>query len=238
MPRAKRTNRAEARRRYRATLNEPVDELDDLELDEEQAPPRSSEVRRAAPTKKAEPMRPPRPSISAAFRGAFRSPDFAGDVRALPRLLIGRAFLIPAGLIIAVAAVVIATGGQELISRELAQFFLAPPPLAPVFLAGFLASRASWLLGGLLGVVQSFAVVAVVATPAFASVQSVPDSGLFLYSLFVSVAFGAFYAAAMAWYKRFLRLANPPRNAPPANKSGGGQKRSSSEGRPLLARRR
>ena len=236
MPRAKRTNRAEARRRYRATLNEPLDELDDLALDDEAAPPRSAESRRAAPPKKAEPVRA-RPSITAAFRGAFRSPDFAGDLRVLPRLLLGRAFLIPAGLIVVVAAVVIATGGQELISRELAQFFLAPPPLAPVFLAGFLAPRASWLLGGLLGVVQSFAVVAVVATPAFASVQSTPDSSLFLYSLFVSVAFGAFYAAAMAWYKRFLRLANPPRNAPPA-KPGGGQKRSGSDGRPLLARRR
>jgi hypothetical protein len=55
--------------------------------------------------------------------------------------------------------------------------------------------------------------------------------------MFVSVAFGAFYAAAMAWYKRFLRAANPPRNAPAANRPAGKAKRGS-EGRPMLAKRR
>ena len=98
-----------------------------------------------------------------------------------------------------------------------------------MFIAGFLAPRASWLLGGLLGVVQTVAVLVIVSTPALGEVVGVPDSGVLASSLAVSVIFGAFYAAAMAWYKRFLRGAQPPRPAPPPGKSG--QKRSRTAGR-------
>ena len=105
------------------------------------------------------------------------------------------------------------TGGKEIVSQLLSPYFLYPPPIAPVFLAGFLAPRASWLLGGLIGVVQSIAtLVIVVSSPALGSATTA-DSGVFLYSLVVSVGFGAFYAAAAAWYRRFLQEANPPRRA-------------------------
>jgi hypothetical protein len=225
--RAKRTARADARRAYRASINAPVDELDDVEdgdpsTEAASAPAASrssGSARQTAPAPAAGAARP-RPSIGTAFRSAFRPLDLVGDLRALPRLLISWAFLIPAALIVAIAAVIIATAGQELISRELSQFFLAPPPLAPVFIAGFLASRASYLLGGLLGVVQTIAVLAIVATPSLGTVTGVPDTGTLASSALVSVVFGGFYAAAMAWYKRFLRAANPPRSAPPQKGSG------------------
>ena len=240
MARAKRTDRADARRRYRAAQTEPLDdELEDLDADDaaaDAAPARSSQPRSATSSSASSPARP-RPSITAAFRGAFRPLDLPGDLRALPRLLINRAFLIPAALIVGVAGVMIAFGGRELITRELSQFFLAPPPLAPVFIAGFLAPRASYLLGGLLGVVQTVAVLVIISTPALAAVVGAPDTGTFASSMFVSVVFGAFYAAAMAWYKRFLRAANPPRVAPAASKPAGKQRRGS-QSRPVLARRR
>jgi hypothetical protein len=237
--RAKRTARADARRRYRVTHNETVDELDGLETEDAvtDAAGKSIDARPAASSNASAAGARPRPSIVAAFRGAFRPLDLPGDFKALPRLLIDKSFLIPAALIIVIAAVIVVTAGRELITRELSQFFLAPPPLAPVFIAGFLAPRASWLLGGLLGVVQSVAVFVIILTPALAPLVGVPDAGTAASSLFVSVVFGAFYAAAMAWYKRFLRAANPPRVAPAATKSGGKPRRGS-QGRPLLAKRR
>jgi hypothetical protein len=240
--RAKRTNRAEARRNYRAAMAASTDEADLSELDDEDAATPPADNRKAQATaqpKSASTNAPPgaRPGIANAFRGAFRPLDVPGDLRALPRLLIDKAFLIPAALIVAVAGMVIAFQGKELISRELSAFVLSPPPLAPVFIAGFLAPRASWLLGGLLGVVQTLAVLVVISTPALAELTSVPDGATLASSMFVSVAFGAFYAAAMAWYKRFLRAANPPRNAPAGNRPAGKAKRGS-EGRPMLAKRR
>jgi hypothetical protein len=234
--RAKRTDRADARRRYRATQYEPIDELDDLDSADDSAPARST-ASRAAASSTSQATGRPRPSIAAAFRGAFRPLDLPGDVRALPRLLINRAFLIPAALIVAVAVVIVVTGGKELITREISQFFLAPPPLVPVFIAGFLAPRGSYLLGGLLGIIQSIAVFVIISTPALTPLVGVPDAGTFASSLFVSVVFGAFYAAAMAWYKRFLRAANPPRVAPATSKPAGKQRRGA-QSRPALARRR
>lgn len=232
MARAKRTDRAEARRRYRAANAEPLDDLDDELLDAgadptttRTTPPKPAPA--AAATAKADAGARPRPSMGAAFRGAFRPIDIPGDLRALPRLLINRAFLIPAAMIVAVAVVIVVTAGQEIISRELSQFVLAPPPLAPVFIAGFLAPRASWLLGGLLGVLQSIAVFAILLTPSLGALTGLPDTGTLASSLFVSIVFGGFYAAAMAWYKRFLRAANPPRTAAtssrPQNKSAKGR---------------
>lgn len=237
MARAKRTNRAEARRKHRAATSTPIDDLDDADLDGEPAATASAKPAKAAPAASGGASAPPRPGIAQAFRGAFRPLDLPGDLRALPRLLIDKSFLIPVALIVGVAAAVIAFGGKEIISRELSAFVLAPPPLAPVFIAGFLAPRASWLLGALLGVVQSIAVLVIISTPALGPLVGVPDSGVFASSLAVSVLFGSFYAAAMAWYKRFLRGANPPRNAPASNKPSGKPKRGS-QGRPALARRR
>jgi len=235
--RAKSTARAEARRNYRAAQG-AIDETADLDPTEDEAAPaaaKTAETRTSAAQAAPATAARPRPSITAAFRGAFRPLDLPGDFKALPRLLIHISFLIPAATIVGITAVIIAFGGQELITRELSQFFLAPPPLVPVFIAGFLAPRASWLLGGLLGVVQTVAVLVIVSTPALGEVVGVPDTGVLASSLAVSVIFGAFYAAAMAWYKRFLRGAQPPRPAPPPSKPGQKQKQ---ESRPLLARRR
>ena len=237
MARAKSTARAEARRNYRAAQG-VVDEPADLDPTDEEAAPvaaKTGEERKSAAQAAPATTARPRPSITAAFRGAFRPLDLLGDIKALPRLLIHISFLIPVATIVGITAVIIAFGGQELISRELSQFFLAPPPLVPVFIAGFLAPRASWLLGGLLGVIQTVAVLVIVSTPALGEVVGVPDTSVLASSLAVSVIFGAFYASAMAWYKRFLRGAQPPRPTPPPGKSGQKQKQDS---RPLLARRR
>jgi hypothetical protein len=240
VPRAKRTARAEARRRYRAAQTTPLDEELDVETDDDAAPAKATAAKpQPGKASNATAAAQPRPSIATAFRQAFRPIDLRGDLQALPSLLINKAFWIPAGAIVVIAAVVALTNGKELVSQLLAPYFLYPPPIAPVFLAGFLAPRASWLLGGLIGVVQSIVtLILVVSSPALNAQTGAADPGVFAYSLFVSVGFGAFYAAAAAWYKRFLQGANPPRRAAATSAKSGNQKRNSSSSRPLLARKR
>ena len=247
MARAKRTDRAEARRRYRATLLEDPDLTeDDLEsadaADADTGPAPRNRNREAA-TASSGPR--PRPSVLGALRAAFRPTDFRADIAALPQLLRHRSFLIPLAMIIGAAAVIAGTGGTEPISAALSPYFLAPPPVAPVFLAGFLAPRASYLIGGILGFVASVAIIVVLSTPALQQTVTGAATANFLQpdiiaqSFFISIVGGAFYAAAAAWYKRFLALANPARAArasgrpttPPRNKRG-------PDDRPLLARRR
>ena len=75
-------------------------------------------------------------------------------------------------------------------------------------------------------------------SPALNAATGAADTSVFLYSLFVSVGFGAFYAAAAAWYKRFLQGANPPRRAAAQASKGSGKPKSGGSSRPLLARKR
>jgi hypothetical protein len=243
VPRAKRTARADARRRYRASQSVPED-VDELEAVDDEGGQTSATAAKPPPPRRAAAATspaatPPRPSIATAFRQAFRPIDLRGDLMALPSLLINKAFWIPAGGIVAIAGVVLFTGGKELVSQVLAPYFLYPPPIAPVFLAGFLAPRGSWLLGGIIGVVQSIVtLVLVLASPTLNAATGAADPGVLAYSLFVSVGFGAFYAAAAAWYKRFLQGANPPRRAATSSKSGSQKRGGGSNSRPLLARKR
>jgi len=244
VPRAKRTARAEARRRYRATHNAPdeFDELDELEGGDEPTPAAAATATKSQPRKATATTasaNPPRPGIATAFRQAFRPVDLRGDLQALPSLLIDKAFWIPAGAIVVLAIVYTVTQGRELVSQLLVPYFLYPPPIAPVFLAGFLAKRGSWLIGGLIGVVQSVVTLILVTTsPALNATTGAADPSVLLYSLFVSVGFGAFYAAAAAWYKRFLQGANPPRRAAAQASKGSGKPKSGGSSRPLLARKR
>ena len=249
MARAKRTNRAEARRRYRATLIDDPDYLEDGEVDpdSEAIDDRPTPTPRRDRASASAPTTPARPSVVGALKAAFRPTDLRTDIAALPRLLRHRSFLIPLVTILIAAVALAVTGGTEPISRVLAPYFLAPPPVAPVFIAGFMAPRASYLIGALLGFISQVAFVALLSSPSVQQAATGTATAALLTPDAIAQAFllatfgGAFYAAAAAWYKRFLALASPSRAARAARTSGRPndrpRKRDSND-RPMLARRR
>ncbi len=224
MARAKRTDRTEARRRYRAELAT--------------AEPGDTVIRPnvlAAPAKDSASGTPPaaRPGITAAFRGAMRPFDLKGDLRSLPIILRERGFLISVAVAVAASAVfVLATNelGASLdftlpdplagkamptatsISYLAVSLFVAPPPAAGGFLIGFFAKRASWLTGLIFGIVAAACYSAIIASPAGRLLTGQNSTSPFIIQAWVAGPVGAsLFAAAAAWYRRFLDLANPNR---------------------------
>jgi hypothetical protein len=281
VPRAKRTNRAEARRRHRAAIAEPGEE-EAADDGVPQASTRPSAPRPAGTTQE-------RPSLGTAFRAAFRPLTLREDLRFLPRLLVDRSVWLPCLLTVAAGIAFAISGGGNWLIAIIATYFVAPPALGSVFLGGFLAPRASYLVGLIIGFVSAAVASVVILTssaslvtgqpivatpsptpvssPAAApgasgspaaspspvasgspttsaatspapsasaaasptpsaspppSPQSVQDQ--IIYAFVTSPPFGMFFAAAAAWYRRFLRLSNP-------NRGGGQQGRRGPDGR-------
>ena len=225
MARAKQTDRAEARRRYRQATSTQVEEVDgDAELDYGERRPDAG-PRRAAPPKSTDRAPTGRTGFMDAFRQAYKPPHVREDLLALPSLLRGRAFLAAVGLIFVGAAVVLAfpnyTG-----SRFAWELLVFPgSALAPQLLVGFFAPRASYLLGLLVGLVQGvvFTVFLTQLGTRLGTAITQDQVGSLLSVSFISGPFsGALFAAAAAWYRRFLALSSPRR----ASTSRSGSKRS------------
>ncbi len=164
MARAKRTNRAEARRRYRAQLAEQAtDETVDQPQPSAQPPARA-----------ARPASGPAPSgMRYAFRAAFHPVNLRDDVDHLPQLLRSRAVLLPILVTVGTAVAIAATNGTDVVSKLLAQYFLVPPPIGSIFVAGFFAPRASYLAGFIVGLAAAIVLtVLVAATPSFSATGS------------------------------------------------------------------
>ena len=169
MPRAKRTNRAEARRRYRASIGEPIEE-EAFDEAEPQAAARSSAPKAAGDTQE-------RPSLAYAFRSAFRPPNLREDLRALPSLIVDRSVWLPSLLTLAAGIAFAFTGGGNWLIALIATYFVAPPALGSVFLGGFLAPRASYLVGLIIGFVSAVVASAVILTSSASLVTGQPIVG-------------------------------------------------------------
>jgi hypothetical protein len=210
--RAKRTARADARRRYRAEHNLP----DEATLDDE--PTSSGEARGATTsgTAKRTPDTPARMGIGEAFRASFRPLDIRGDVAALPYLAFRtKALWIPLALVLGSTIAFAVTSGQDIVTQFLFAYFVQTPAIGGVFIAGFLAPRASWLLGVIVGLVSAACYSILILTVFSAVVAASPIQGIardaILSSFVLSPLMGAFFAAAAAWYRRFLQYSNPNR---------------------------
>jgi hypothetical protein len=257
VPRAKRTDRdrAEARRRYRASLGEQI-ETDDVEGDGSPGSTGASATtvssgrsRAAGPTQTTPPVA--RPSLIGAFRSSFRPIDWRGDLRALPMLVRNKAFYVPVILSGASVAALPLLGVNPLTSAFY-QYFSFTAPLGTAFVAGFFAPRASWLIGMLAALASvGFQALAFSVGPFGGLFDSFLDANgqpltrataetlILTQALFPGVPLSGFFAAAAAWYKRFLGRANPNRSRPaqPGRRPDGKQPKRN-EPRPILARRR
>ena len=201
MARAKNTSRSEARRRTREQTR--------AELAAEQEPEDGGEET-VATAEAAAPRR--RPML-------FQWPDIRADVRALPnmfrtrRLLWLPFILLLAGFVAALAFNVIPADYQQLALLYF-QYFFAPQALFTYFIGGFVATRASYLIGFILGLLTGLLWSIVLAantisTPASADSAGLP-SGTDLLStigtvLVASMVLGTFAAGFAGWYRDFLR---------------------------------
>ena len=211
MARAKRTQRAEARRRYRAaTATDPA--TDDLE-DEEP-------VAGASRVKGAPAGRPTPSSIRMGFVDAMKTSihpiHVRADLAALPWIAVhSPALWAPLLITIASTVMVIVTSGGS-ISQFLFAYFIQTPAIGGVFLAGFLAPRASWLLGVIVGFVSAACyAVLILVYPATISGTLPPTTDqardVVISAFILSPVIGGIFAAGAAWYRRFLALTNPNR---------------------------
>lgn len=230
MARAKRTGRAEARRRNREMARAELGDASGLEDSAGTAGAGNATAARAA--------RPQRPGIRAAFRESFRPLDLRADIDALPQLLRHRSVLVPAALTLLSAALFLAIGPagtpdpsttaggtrqlpiEQILVTFLAQYFVSTPPVGAVFLAGFLAPRAGWLTGLIAGVVAAICLTALVVIGNSSGALSNDEvSGFAFVAFTLSPSAGVVFGGAAAWYRRFLQLTNPNRNRPAPSKS-------------------
>ncbi len=225
MARAKRTDRTDARRRRRAEQAALTGETETIE--ETTAKPGSTSAT------KAKPASGQRPGFTALMKQAYRPPQIIDDLKALPLVLINPGFLLASAGSIAIAvwfvlsyntavsAVPIgdaeglaAVSNSYQIPAMLMGMVISPPPAVGAFLIGFMAKRASWLGGLIYGILCTIIVILVLQQPAGRLFTGDASAESFIASTAAWSPVGAaLFAAAAAWYKRFLNLSNPSRAA-------------------------
>ena len=238
MARAKRTERAEARRRYRATL--AADPLSGETEDADGASPPAAARSNASTTgKQASGTTTERVGFLDAFRQSIRPVHVREDIAALPWITVHtKAIWLPFLITVAATIATAVTGAKDMVTGLLFTYFVVFPAIGGVFIGGFLAPRASWLVGVVIGAVSALCYVALgvsglLPTP-FAEQFTVNALGASVSAFIYSPIMGAFFAAAAAWYRRFLALSSPNRNRnrkpsqAPKQRPGDGRTRTSS----------
>jgi hypothetical protein len=217
--RAKRTERAEARRRYRATLaTDPMTEDADV-LDGQPATASGQAPKRANPAAgtKQGATPPQRVGFVDAFRQSIRPVHVRQDIAALPWITLHtKAIWLPVAITVAATIATAVTGATDMVTGLLFTYFVVFPAIGGVFIGGFLAPRASWLVGIVVGLVSAVCYVALGVSgrlPApFGEQFTINATGAAVSAFIYSPIMGAFFAAAAAWYRRFLALSSPNRN--------------------------
>jgi len=235
--RAKRTARAEARRRYRAAT-EPAFDAD---FETTEAAPATRAVRQPTPSVKPDSGQE-RVGVFGALRVSIHPVHVREDLVALPSLATHRAMWLPILTIAASAVATSITRGQDVATPFLFTYFVVTPAIGAVFLAGFLAPKASWLIGIVVSLIAAICYIVMgyaglLPSPFAEQFAKVPFEASVSTLLFAPLM-GALFAAAAAWYRRFLRLSNPARARQAASpRRGDGRSRATNGSQKAGARR-
>jgi hypothetical protein len=236
--RAKRTDRADARRRSRAAQSADAADLADATAE-------PTARRQSTPQPEKASNQPVRMGFMDAFRAAIRPVHVREDLASLPWIAIHtKALWVPLLITILSTAAIIATNGGDL-SLFMFAYFIQTPAIGGVFIAGFLAPRASWLLGVIVGFVSAVCyTILLLAYPStiYAGPPPTQEQAIQVAaSAFVlSPVIGGIFAAGAAWYRRFLRLSAPVRTRPSNDrkaKPGDGRTRTTGTSQKAGARR-
>lgn len=224
MARAKRTERAEARRRYREATSVVAENGDDVAVAEipPAAVPRDARAPRPAAAPAAAP--PERRSFMATLRASGGNADIRGDLRALPSIALrSKAIWVPVVIILATAvAMTIPQIASNQFVTLAGNVILQPPPMIIAFLGGMLAPRAAWLVGGIVGLVSGLAWIAVVwittstlMTPlGFPYPVGMDQKVAYAVNVLMTAPlFGIAIGAFAGFYRRFLNMSSPQRQA-------------------------
>jgi hypothetical protein len=234
--RAKRTDRAEARRRYRAAsagegATQPEGASPGIPGAVRIAPaaiPRDARAR-TAPPRPGQSAAPERMGLVASLRAAYGQADVIGDIKALPQIALhSKAIWLPGLLIVGSGLLMqlVGTSGGPIV-QLLVSLVLSPPPMIIAFLAGIFAPRGAWLVGGLMSTFAAVVYVALTWTWSDISVTPlgwtyVPTDAqkwAFATSILIpSPVFGVAVGAFAGFYRRFLNIANPNRGQPQARR--------------------
>lgn len=230
--RAKRTDRAAARRRYRAEQQAAEDALDETT---DGVPEAAATAKPRSDARSQAPSPQGRVGIGTAFRLSFRPLDVRGDVAALPHIAIhSKALWLPSLLVVGSTVAFAITAGQDIVTQFLFAYFIQTPAIGGVFLAGFLAPRASWLLGAIVGLLSAVCYSTLILTVFASSVTTSANPNgatqTIMGAFLLSPVMGAFFASAAAWYRRFLMITNPNRNQARSGKSAKADGRSRTAG--------
>ena len=191
MARAKDTSRAEARRRHRDSQRV---ESGEVELEDELIAPA--------------PVTSGRPS--------FRLPDVRGDIAALPSVIRDRPLvLIPFAMLLVAFLLELVRQSGALPAGVIGdaallyiQLTLPPTALFVFFIGGFLAPRASWLVGALLGAFDALLITLLVLINPQARLEGsgISEVAQGLVPLWgIAIVVGVLAASFAAWYRTFLR---------------------------------
>ena len=136
-------------------------------------------------------------------------------------MLRSKAALVPGAIVLGttVAMLIPALAANQLVVLA-GNVILQPPPMIIAFLAGMLAPRAGWLMGGLAGLAAGLAYVLVVSVntdvlmTSLGFTYSVATDQKIAYAqnvLITSPVFGIAVGAFAGFYRRFLNMSAPQR---------------------------
>ncbi len=194
MARAKSTERAEARRRYRAA-----------QLAAQGGDAEASEIEETETAPVEQPRQP-----------LFRPPDLRADLAALPGILRSKRGIWIAFALMPIAAAVPflvpvepgnADGTVAFVLGTFFQLCLFPQATVPTFIAGFVTPRAAYLVGLLIGIVNAVLVVLVVTRIPGAEGVDLPST------VALVVITDTVLCAFASWYRRFLKGAQERQRA-------------------------